>query len=104
MNPRRGAAATGFPTTSISLMARPTGGLLHVAAFRGRGIYSYVCGIRLKCLREKGFHSCRDAVQVGKRRLNERTGRWNPTPRGMGRLVRFLWWSSWRESEVGALA
>ena len=70
--------------------------------FRGRGIYSYVCGIRLNYLREKGFHSCRDAVQVGNTASMRGQDWWNPTPRATGRLIRFLWWSSWSESDVEA--
>lgn len=72
--------------------------------FRGRGIYSYVCGIRLNFLYQKGFHSCRDAVQVGNTASLRGQGWWNPVPSATGRLVRFLGWSNWREfplEEVG---
>ena len=68
--------------------------------FRGRGIYAYVCGIRLSYLHEKGYSRARDAVAV--RNLASMRGQswWNPTPCMRGRLVRFLGRSTWRESPL----
>lgn len=65
--------------------------------FRGRGIYTYVCGIRLKYVHEHGYHSCRDAVRMDNVASLKGQGGWNPRPRVAGRLVHFFKWTSWEE-------
>ncbi len=80
------------------------GGAYTWPPFRGRGLYAYVCGVRLKYMREHGFASCRDAVEV--RNVSSLKGQapWHPGPCLSGRLVRFLKWTSWREQPYeGAL-
>jgi hypothetical protein len=73
------------------------GGSYTVRRFRGRGIYTYVCGIRLKYLHEHGFTVCRDAVRADNVASLKGQGWWNARPCVAGRLVHFFKWTRWRE-------
>ena len=61
--------------------------------FRGLGLYTYVCGLRLRYLHVRGFHACRDAVAVRNLASQRGQGWWQPQPCYVGRFVRVLRWT-----------
>ena len=65
--------------------------------FRGLGLYTYLCGVRLKYMREHGFTRCRDAVRSDNVASLKGQAWWNPRPCLSGRFIRVLRWTSWRE-------
>jgi hypothetical protein len=71
--------------------------------FRGLGLYRYVCGIRLRYLHDRGFHSCRDAVAVRNVASQRGQGWWRPHPCVAARYSRFLRWTRWEESPLEAV-
>jgi len=81
------------------------GGAYTPRRFRGLGLYTYVCGIRLKYMHEHGYSRCRDAVRVGNHASLRGQGFWNPRPRLSGRFVRCFRWTRWHEypCELGGL-
>ena len=74
------------------------GGSYTLRRFRGRGLCTYVCGVRLRYLHEHGFRACRDAVRIDNVASQRGQSWWNPKPCMCGRFTRFLRWTSWRES------
>jgi hypothetical protein len=73
------------------------GGSYTSRRFRGRGLYTYVCGVRLRYLHEHGWSVCRDAVRVDNVASLKGQGWWNPRPCFGASLVRFFRWTRWRE-------
>ena len=73
------------------------GGSYTSRRFRGCGLYTYVCGVRLRYLHEHGWPVCRDAVRVDNVASLKGQGQWNPRPCFGASLVRFLGWTRWRE-------
>ncbi len=66
-------------------------------SFRGLGLYTYVCGLRLQYMREHGFTRCRDAVRIDNVASLRGQAWWHPRPCLTGRFIRVLRWTSWRE-------
>jgi len=65
--------------------------------FRGLGIYTHVCGLRLRYMHEHGFNRCRDAVRVNNAASLRGQRWWGPMPCLSGRFIRLLNWTRWRE-------
>jgi GNAT superfamily N-acetyltransferase len=76
------------------------GGAYTWPGFRGRGIFTHVCGLRLDYLRERGYRSCWNAVAVSNIRSLRAQAHWNPKLRMTARYVRFLRWKRWTEQPL----
>ncbi len=69
-------------------------------AFRGLGIFTYMCGVRLRYLRERGYPACRSAVRVSNQPSLKAQAHWNPTICAVGWSFRLFGWRKWREHRL----
>ncbi len=79
-----------------------TGGTRTVPKYRGRGLMAYGYYERLEYLRERGYVSSRNAVEVTNVASQKAHARFAPTVYGVGRYRKLLRWSRWKEESLAA--
>jgi hypothetical protein len=80
-----------------------TGGAWTHPRYRGKGLMVYAYFKRLQFLREKGFKSSRNAVNVANLISRRAQIRLAPRIYAKARYLKILWWDSWRETPVTGL-
>jgi L-amino acid N-acyltransferase YncA len=74
-----------------------TGGTWTHPKYRGKGLMGYGYYKRFEFLREKGFKSSRNGVEVGNTASNKVHARFGPRIYGRGRYLKVFGWKSWKE-------
>ena len=77
-----------------------TGGTYTSPKYRGKGLMPYGYFERFEYLKERGFTTSRNSVEVSNVPSHKAHARFNPTIHGIGRYRRFLWWTDWRVEEL----
>jgi len=77
-----------------------TGGTWTHPRYRGRGLMVYGYFKRFQFLREKGFKSSRNAVEVGNIASQKAHARFRPEVYARARYLKILWWRNWQERPI----
>ena len=79
-----------------------TGGTRTVPKYRGRGLMAYGYYERLEYLRKRGYVSSRCSVEVTNMASQKAHSRFAPTVYGVGRYMKLLWRTNWKEETLAA--
>ncbi len=77
-----------------------TGGTYTRPEYRGKGLMAYGYYERFEYLRQRGFTSSRNSVEVGNVSSQKAHAKFNPTIYGIGRYRKVLGWRQWRVEEL----
>jgi hypothetical protein len=79
-----------------------TGGTHTLPKYRSRGLMAYGYYERFEYLRERGYVSSRNAVDVTNVASQKAHARFAPTVYAVGHYKKLLWWTSWKEEPLAS--